>query len=181
MADEPSWEAAIIQALAELAEDDVPSVEILLLDELAAWVLSDANPQQGHDEESGGAVISSLMNAIANAPQFRPEQVPSPTEETLAARKRLVDGAHALAAHERGIALVVTRLMPAAITELTRNVGKPGEQIYWSYFYALWVIAGGVEGEQDEAVARGLMASFDAWDALIAEGFRLPWQPSGSG
>ena len=175
---EAGWEDAIISALAGLTEADVPSVEILLLDELAAWILSPANPQGDYDEESGGAVISSLMNAIANSPQFRPDQEPSPTHETVLARKRLVEGAHALAAHDRGIAFVVTRLMPAAITELTKHVGNPGQQIYWTYFFALWVIAGGVNGEQDEAVARGLMASFDSWDALIAEGFRLPWQPS---
>lgn len=178
---EVGWEDAINSALAELTDADVPSVEILLLDELAAWILSPANPQSSYDEESGGAVISSLMNALANSSSFRPDKEPSPTSETVEARKRLVEGAHALAAHERGIAFVVTRLMPAAITELTRHVGNPGQQIYWTYFFALWVIAGGVEGEQDETVARGLMASFDSWDALIAEGFRLPWQPPVTG
>src|SRR5258708_19619991 len=41
---------------------------------------------------------------------------------------------------------------------------RSAQQIYWTYFYALFVLASGVEGEQDPAVARGIGMSFGEWN-----------------
>jgi hypothetical protein len=172
--DAGGWEADVISALAGLTEDHVPAVELLLLDQLASWVLSDANPQGDYDEVAGGVVISALLTAIANAAEFRPEREPAVSDEMALARGRFVQGAREYAEHESGIALLVTRLMPAAIAELSRNAGNVSQQIYWTFFYGLFVIASGVDGEQDPAVAQGVGMTFGEWNALMADGFKLP-------
>jgi hypothetical protein len=172
---EGDWEADVISALANLTEAEMPAVELLLLDQLALWMLSDANPASGtYDEVAGGVVLSALLNAVANAADLRPEREPAVGPEVVEARRRFVEGAHEYAAHERGIALVVTRLMPAAIAELNSNAGNAAQQIYWTYLYSLFVIASDVSGEQDPAVARGIGMSFSGWNDLIADGFKLP-------
>jgi hypothetical protein len=168
------WEADVIAALASLTEADMPAVEFLLLDQLASWMLSDANVAGSYDEVAGGVVLSALLNAVANAGEVRPERSPVVGAEVAAARSRFVAGAHEYAADSRGMALLVTRLMPAAVAELNRNVGNAAKQIYWTYLYALFVIASGVVGEQDPSVARGIGMSFSGWNDLIADGFRLP-------
>jgi hypothetical protein len=175
MTADPGWEADVIAALGGLTEADMPAVEFLLLDQLALWMLSDANPASAaYDEVAGGVVLSALLNAVANAGDVRPEREPVVGPEIAEARRRFVEGAREYAAHERGIALVVTRLMPAAIAELNTNVGNAAQQIYWTYLYSLFVIASGVVGEQDPSVARGIGMSFSGWNDLIADGLRLP-------
>jgi hypothetical protein len=168
------WEPDVIAALAGLSEADMPAVEFLLLDQLALWMLSDANVAGEYDEVAGGVVLSALLNAVANAADLRPEREPVVGDEVALARGRFVAGAHEYATHQRGMALLVTRLMPAAVAELNRNVGNAAQQIYWTYLYALFVIASGVVGEQDPAVARGIGMSFSGWNDLIADGFKLP-------
>ena len=96
---------------------------------------------------------------------------PEATEEITAARVRVVAGAHELASAPNGLSLLLTRLMPAAEGELARHAGDPGAQIYWLYCYSLLALAGGRSGDTEEAVFRGIMASFDAWDALMARRF----------
>jgi hypothetical protein len=168
------WESDVIAALASLTEADMPTVEFLLLDQLASWMLSDANVSAEYDEIAGGVVLSALLNAVANATDVRPEREPLVGDEVALARSRFVEGAREYAADDRGMALLVTRLMPAAVAELNRNAGNVAQQIYWTYLYALFVIASGVVGEQDPAVARGIGMSFSGWNDLIADGFRLP-------
>jgi hypothetical protein len=175
VAEDGDWEAEVIAALAGLTEADMPAVEFLLLDQLALWMLSDANPGSGtYDEVAGGVVLSALLNAVANARDLPPEREPVVGPEVAAARARFVAGAHEYAAHDRGIALVVTRLMPAAVAELNTHVGNAAQQIYWTYLYSLFVIASGVVGEQDPSVARGIGMSFSGWNDLIADGLKLP-------
>jgi hypothetical protein len=168
------WEADVVAAFAGLTETDMPAVEFLLLDQLASWMLSDANSAGEYDEVAGGVALSALLNAVANAGDVRPERSPSVVEEVAAARRRFVVGAHEYAADDRGMALLVTRLMPAAVAELNRNAGNAAQQIYWTYLYALFVIASGVVGEQGPDVARGIGMSFSGWNDLIADGFKLP-------
>jgi hypothetical protein len=171
---EGDWEADVISALAGLTEADMPAVEFLLLDQLALWMLSDANTHGSYDEVAGGVVLSALLNAVANARELPPECEPAVGSEVAEARRRFVAGAREYAAEERGIALIVTRLMPAAVAELNSNAGNAAQQIYWTYLYALFVIASGVVGEQDPSVARGIGMSFSGWNDLIADGLKLP-------
>ena len=170
----PDWETDVISALAGLTEADMPAVEFLLLDQLAFWMLSGANTHSSYDDVAGGVVVSALLTAVSNVADVRPEREPVVGPEVAAARARFVEGAHEYAAHDRGIALVVTRLMPAAIAELNSNVGNAAQQIYWTYLYSLFVIASGVVGEQDPSVARGIGMSFSGWNDLITDGLKLP-------
>ena len=42
--------------------------------------------------------------------------------------------------------MLITRLMPAAIGEMERNANDALQQVYWTYYYALLVLAGGADG-----------------------------------
>jgi hypothetical protein len=174
--DDQAWEAAGRRALAALTSDDVPSLEVLLLDALAHWVLSEDNPGTSYNEQAGGAVISMLLNSVEKAPQWQPQEQPPGTPELTRMRESVAAGAAELSAEPNGLALMISRLMPAAIGELERNTGSAGAQIYWTFMYSLMVLASGVDGDLDEDTGRAVVASFDAWDQLMQQGFRLPWR-----
>lgn len=168
------WSANIILAFRNLTIEDVPSLEILFLDQIAVWVLSDENPGHDYSEEHGGVVISKLFNAVEEASGFRPAKIPAESQQVATARKGVVDGAHEIADADNGITLIISRLMPATINELERNSGSPGAQLYWVYFYSLLAISSGPTGGISELVARGIAETFEAWESLMADGFRLP-------
>jgi hypothetical protein len=152
------------------------SLEVLFIDEMGAWVLSPENPSQDYKERHGGMVISMLFNAIRRSGEFRPAQLPTESEQMAIARKAVVAGAHEIAGAEDGITLALTRLMPAVISKLEKNARNPGAQIYWIYFYSLLAISSGTTERLSEPVARGIGETFDAWNSLMADGFRLPWR-----
>jgi hypothetical protein len=154
----------------------MPSLEVLFIDQIVTWVLSSENPGQDYGEQHGGVVISKLFTAIEHAGEFRPAQLPVETEQIATARSAVVAGAHAIAEAERGINLAITRIMPAVITELENNARNPGAQVYWLYFYSLLAISSGTTGRLSEPVARGVGETFNAWESLMAGGFRLPWR-----
>ena len=170
------WSANIILAFRNLTIEDMPSLEILFLDQIAVWVLSDENSGHDYTEEHGGIVITKLFNAFEGSRGFRPAKLPVESEQVAAARKGVVAGAHEIAEADNGITLVITRLMPTTINELERNSGNPGAQLYWVYFYSLLAISSGTTGGISEPVGRGIAETFEAWEFLIADGFRLPWR-----
>lgn len=93
----PGWESAARAALRDLSTKDMPGLEILLLDELAAWVFSVRNPGHGYDETHGAVVATILLVAMERARSFRPVQVPAETDAITATREKLVAGAHGFA------------------------------------------------------------------------------------
>jgi hypothetical protein len=169
------WAIGVTVALRDLTVEDMPSLEVLLIDGIGTWVLSPDNPGQDYGEQHGAVVISNLFTAIERAGEFRPVQFPAESEQIAIARRAVVAGAHAIAKAKDGITLAITRIMPAAIKELEKNARNPGAQIYWVYFYSLLTISSGTAGRLSDPAARGIGETFDAWDSLMAGGFRLPW------
>jgi len=169
------WSSEICGALRDLTVDDTPSLEVLLLDEVGSWVLSPENQRRDYDEQHGGLIIANLFKAIQCSRDFRPAQLPIPSDEMATARKALVAGAHEFAEAEHGLTKLIARLMPAMIAELEKNAPNPGPQLHGVYFYSLLAISSGVNSKMSKSVARGISESFTAWDSLMAAGFRLPW------
>ena len=162
--------------LADLDLADVPSLEILILDGIANWIFSPANPGKSYQGEHGGDLVSAVLNAAHGAARFRPVQVPAETAPMAEMRRRLIDGAHEIATGAGALSMFVITLMPAVISELERRSGDPASQLYWIYCYALLVVAGGSSGGLDQNLTAAIMASFDGWNELMAQGFTLPWR-----
>jgi tetratricopeptide (TPR) repeat protein len=175
--DQLEWETNAIASLRDLKLDETPGLELQLIDALARWCVSDSNPGRDYDEQHAAIAITALLSAVESASSYEGTVRPEATEEITTARTQVVAGAHALADMANGLTLLITRLMPAALGELTGHAGNPGAQVAWLYCYSLLAVASGRSSDIDEAVLRGLMASFDAWDALMADGFVPPGHP----
>ncbi|MGH3277197.1 MAG: hypothetical protein ACRDNZ_23070, partial [Streptosporangiaceae bacterium] len=160
-----------------LTGEDVAALEVLLLDELAAWIRSDANPGEGYSDRHGQAVAEALLSAVSRAPAFRPAQAFEPSADITAAREQVAAGARALT-FESGPATLTEQLMPVALRELGRNAGDPGAQICWLYYHALLALAAAADLEDPDAVMRGITATCTAWGELLQDGAVLPWRCS---
>lgn len=173
-----AWEDDIVHGLTALATDDVPSLEITLLDAVADWLLSPGNPGEGYGEGHAGHLVSTLFSAIESARGFLPDQQPPATAEITETRARLVRGAHELAAQgSAGVSLLVSRLMPAVLAELSDNAGARGEQARGVFAYLLYAVSIGAGDDQDRATLDGLFAIFAGWDAVLRNGYVVPWRP----
>lgn len=170
------WESAARRALQDMTLKDMPSFEILFLDELAGWTFSVSNPGHDYNETHGALVVTTLLGAIERARSFRPAQTPAESGEIMATREKALAGVHQFAKSDNGLAQVIGLLAPAAVRELDHSAGQPAAQTYWLFHYALLVLASGTSGEASEDILRGITAVFQAWDQLAAEGFMLPWR-----
>ncbi len=172
------WEDDIVRALRSLTTDESASLEIVLIDAVAEWLLSGANPGEAYDEGHAGHLVSTLFTALDTARTFQPQQQPPVTDEIKHARTKVVEGAHELAkAGGDGIQLIVSRLIPALIAELQNNAGERGKQAHGVFGYLLYALAIGTGEQQDASVMDGLTAAFVAWDAVLREGYIVPWRP----
>jgi tetratricopeptide (TPR) repeat protein len=174
--DESGWEINASASLRNLKLDDLPGLELLLLDALVRWCVSDSNPGRDYDEQHAVVAMAALLSALGTASSYKGSR-PEATEEIITARAQVVAGAHELADMADGPSLLIARLIPAALGELTRNAGSPGAQVCWLYCYSLFAVASGESNNSDESILRGLIASFDAWDSLMADGFMPPRHP----
>lgn len=170
------WQPAALAALRDLSLKDMPSLEILFLDELAGWAFSVGNPGHGYDEKHSAMVVSILFKAMEHATAFRPARAPAESDEIVAVREKIVAGAHELAGTAEGLPQIIALLAPAAVRELEHYAGKPAAQTYWLYHYALLVLASGTAGDVSGDTLQGITATFSAWDGLLAQGFVLPWR-----
>ncbi len=161
---------------AEIKIEDLPSLEILVIDEIASWIFSPENPGKDYNGEHGGAIVTVVLNAVQGASKFRPESAPEPTEAVTDMRERVFEGVQQIASSAQALSTFVITLMPAVISELERRAGDPASQLYWLYCYALLVLAGGRSGDLDQNLMIGIMASFDGWNEKMTEGFTLPWR-----
>lgn len=172
-----AWEDDIVFGLKSLTAEEMPSLEIILLDAVAAWMFSDANPDDDYSEVHAGHLISTLFSAVEAARKFYPSQLPPPSPEITAARTGVVTGAHELAAAaSAGVSLAVSRLMPAMLAELQNNAGERAKQSHGVFVYLLYAIAVGTREEHDPAVLDGLTSTFTGWDTVLRGGFVLPWR-----
>lgn len=168
------WEIRMISYLANLAVEDLPSMEILFLNALGSWIFSSANPGDNYEEQHGGQVITALLEAAGQSSSFHPDQQPVSTPEIAAVRAEIANGAREIAAAEGGLGMLISRLMPAAIGELNRLTGDPGSQSYWLYVYGMFMLAGGREGTQGNEPMRAIADTFAGWNTLMAAGFSAP-------
>lgn len=172
-----SWEDDIVHGLKSLTTDEMPSMEIMLLDSVVGWLFSADNPGEGYGEEHAGHLISLLFSALDAARGFVPEQQPPASDEIADARSRVAEGAHEIAAHHApGVSLLVSRLMPAVLTELTTHAEARGKQAHGVFVYLLYALAVGTREEQDPVVMDGIVAAFAGWEAVLRGGYVVPWR-----
>ena len=161
---------------ADLTLDDLPSLEILVLDQIAGWIFSPENPGKEYNGEHGGAIVTAVLNGVQRAHSFQPELTPMTSPALTEMRERVYSGVQELSQSAEALSTFVVTLMPAAISELERSAGDAASQCYWLYCYALLVLAGGRSGSLDQNLMIGIIASFDGWNDLMSGGFTLPWR-----
>lgn len=172
-----TWADDIVHGLKSLTTDEIPSLEIILIDAVVDWLFSGLNPGQGYTEEHAGRLVSTLFSAMDAARTLRLTQQPPVTDEMAQARARVAEGAHELAAEGTdGVSRLVSRAMPAVLTELDRNAGERAKQALGVFVYLLYALSAGTRTEHDPAVLDGLTAAFGGWDGVLREGFTLPWR-----
>lgn len=171
------WADDIVRGLHSLTSDQVPALEVILLDALVEWLVSPANPGSGYGEEHAGHLISTLFTAIDTSRTLFPKQEPAATPDITAARERIVEGAHELSDQGAdGVSLTVSRLMPALMTALEEHAAERPRQLQQVFVHLLYAIALGSRTEHDPAVSAGLAEAFAGWDEVLRGGYLLPWR-----
>ncbi|GAA3226924.1 hypothetical protein GCM10017691_16830 [Pseudonocardia petroleophila] len=178
------WMDDVIRGLHSLTSDQVPALEITLLDAVVDWLFSPqnpqiANPEAEYDESHAGTLVSTMFTAVDTSRTFLPKREPAVTDTITAARTRIVDGAHELSAQgPDGISILVSRAMPSVLAELGDNSGEKGKQAHGVYVYLLYALALGTRTEHDPVVLDGVVESFIGWDGVLRDGYVLPWRPA---
>ncbi|MCD2197905.1 hypothetical protein LQ327_31500 [Actinomycetospora endophytica] len=169
MGEYDDWTAEAARLLGALGRERVPAFEYALIDGLAKWLFSDANPGADYDDDAAAQVISVLFGAFSDAHEIEPPTSPPDDDGVGTARDALVAGAHQLS-EGPGVTTLIMRVMPAIKGELTAHTGDPGKQLHSAYFYLLLAVASGTGELGSPEVAEGLLASFTGWDGLFASG-----------
>ncbi len=181
-APDTNWQEPSLIGLRALDAAQLPGFEVLLLDDLAAYVMGAGPLVEPFTVEHGSRVVSALFGAIINSARYvpDPDHLPVETPAIATLRASLLDGAHALAAAgEPGLVTLVNRLVPAAVGELELHKDDPAEQTRSLFYYALLAVASGPMNLLSELAAEGAAELFLAWDAAFGNGLVLPWrQPS---
>lgn len=167
--DRDEWATAVLDLLGSLSREDVPALEYVLIDCLATWLFSDANPGENYDEHLAAQVVSVLFTAMAHAHEVEPADAPTDDGPVGVSRGAVANGAYELA-ECRDITVLITRAMPAVIGELEKFAGDPARQLHSAYYYLLLAVATGTGELGDPQVAEGILTSFMAWDGLFASG-----------
>ena len=163
------WTAEVSRLLGSVTRERTPALEYVLIDCLATWLFSDANPGASYDQDSAAQIVSVLFTALSHAHDVEPAEGPREDSSISASRDALVAGAHQLS-EGRGVTTLITRAMPAMVGELEKYAGDPARQLFSAYFYLLFAVATGTGEEGDPKVPEGLSTSFMAWDGLFASG-----------
>src|SRR5881275_358542 len=90
--DELEWETNAFASLRNLKLDDTPGLELLLIDGLARWCVSDSNPGRDYDEQHAAVAITALLSAVESASSYEGTVRPEATEEITIARTQVVAG-----------------------------------------------------------------------------------------
>lgn len=172
------WQAQSVAGLKKLAVRDVPALELIFLDGLAAHLIGPDAPVEPYTIEHGTFIASLLLRAVADAPTRDigpppkggvPAAAPA-RAEVVAGARRLGDrggiGAHQL----------VTRFLAAAVGELQRYQGQPEAQVRSLFYYGMLALASGPENQANAETAEGVEAAFTSWNDRIGAGFVPPWR-----
>lgn len=175
---EADWQAQSLAGLHAIKLEDVPAFEVILLDDLAAYLMGAGPLAPPYTVEHGSRALSGLFGAVINSAAFRPEQVPAETAPIRLARERLVRGAHDFAAKgPDGLAQLSNRLLPAVLGELESHKERPEEQTRALFYFSFLAIASGPANLIEDTAAAGVIELFSAWDGLLGAGLILPWRP----
>lgn len=174
-----NWQQPSLAGLHTLTIKAMPAFEILLIDELAAYVMGSGPLAGPYTVEHGSRVLSALFGAVINSDAYSPDQVPEASPEMERARVAFVDGAHAFAALSGpGLAQLANRLIPAVLGELEIHKDSPEEQTRSLFYYSILAVASGPLNLLAEDAANGVSELFQAWDAVLGAGLVLPWRHS---
>ena len=172
------WQTQSAAALQQIAVRDLPALELIYLDALAAHLLGPDAPEEPYTIEHGTHIASLLLRSVADAPSRDIGPIPkggAPSVET--ARAAIVTGARRLG--ERGgigAHQLVTRFIGAAVGELEAHKQDPEQQVRSLFFYGLLAIASGPENSASTETAEGIMSAFASWNDRIGAGFVPPWR-----
>jgi hypothetical protein len=171
------WQQPSLAGLGAVDEAAMPGCELLLLDDLAGFLMGGGPLVPPYTVEHASRVVSALLAAVLNSADYRPEREPVVTEGIRAARQAFVAGAHQFAeAGISGLAQLVNRLIPAVLGELEIYREAPEDQTWSVYYHAILAVASGPLNLLDPAAAAGVTEGFQAWDALFGQGFLPPWR-----
>jgi hypothetical protein len=172
------WQSQSVGGLTRLSVADMPAMELIYLDALAAHLLGPEAPAPPYTIEHGTAIASQLLRAVTDSPGVGLGLEPDDQDgASVPAREAVVEGAHRLASRGRhGVQQLVTRFLAAAVGELEQHKEAPEAQVRSLFYYGLLAIASGPENKASAETAEGVLAAFHAWDERIGAGFVPPWR-----
>jgi hypothetical protein len=157
VADAPDPTDEFLHALADLSEEQLPALEMLLIGEVFDWLRS-PDSFVGSDKWRAAGLLGACTRAVwilgRGGVGIRNE-THSPTAEST--RKAIVAGAHDLAAlGADGYNLVRSRCMKRAIDLVRSNCTDMELITYWTAYDFLLVLGSGASGDPDPALTTGL-------------------------
>lgn len=172
------WQSLSVGGLKRLSVGDLPALELIYLDGLAAHLLGPDAPAPPYTIEHGTAIASLLLRAVVDASAVDLGLEPGDGElASTPARVAVVDGAGRFASRGgHGVHQLVTRFLAAAVGELQRNTDEPEGKVRSLFYYGLLAIASGPENKASAETAESVMAAFHAWNERIGAGFVPPWR-----
>jgi hypothetical protein len=177
-----NWQQPSLDGLRALDVEAMPAFEVLLLDDLAAYLMGGGPLQPPFTVEHGSRVVSALFGAIVNSAHYRPQDSPPVTDEIALAREHVVQGAHQFAACGiAGLNQLANRLIPAALGELELRKDAPEQQTCSLFYYSLLAVGSGPGNLMDRDAADGVAHIFRAWDDVFGRGFMVPWRQAATG
>ncbi|WP_067438074.1 hypothetical protein [Nocardioides jensenii] len=172
------WQGESVTALAGLAVEAMPAMELIYLDALAVHLMGPDAPVAPYSIEHGTAVVSLLLRAAADSAAIEAPVEPG-DEDAVAvpARTAVVAGAHRFAERGgHGVHQLVTRLIGAVVGELERLKETPDAQVASLFHYGLLALASGPQNQASAETAESLQATFRLWDRRIGDGFVPAWR-----
>lgn len=173
----PNWQEPSMRALAALTLEAMPSLEVLFLDDLAAYLMGSGPLEEPYTIEHGSHVLSLLLGAVVNSAHYQPEETPAMADEMLTARESFVQGAHDFAGRgAQGVIQLVNRLVPAIVGELEIQKEAPEAQTSQLFHYGMLAVASGPANSLSDEAATGFRQILLGWDRLFGQGFKVPWR-----
>jgi hypothetical protein len=172
-----NWQQPSLDGLLALEVEAMPAFEVLLLDDLAAYLMGSGPVPPPYTVEHGSRIVSALLGAIVNSAHYQPQDCPAVTDSIALAREHVVQGAHQFAALGiAGLNQLTSRLIPAALGELELRKDAPEQQTCSLFYYALLAVASGPANVMNPAAADGVAHTYRAWDEVFGRGFMPPWR-----
>jgi hypothetical protein len=172
-----NWQDPSLAGLRAIEIEAMPSFEVLLLDDIAVYVMGSGPLAPPFTVEHGSRVVSALLGAVINSACYTPTKTPVASANMSTVRERFVRGARDFADRGRpGLSQLVNRIIPPALGELEVHKDAPEHQTRSLFYYTVLAVASGPLNLLAEDAAAGALELFDAWDEVFGTGFVLPWR-----